>query len=161
MINFHKPLILIHQRSSESESDSVLSDSLWSHRLYSPCNSPGQNTGVGSLSLLQGIFPTGIKPRSPTWQVDSLPAEPQGKPENPGVGSLSLPQQMFLTQESILEPYFPSHLSGPCCTGSYWKGNTWLFGRLSAVTDRVLAQIVAWWGYWIITLEQRRNFEAK
>ena len=24
----------------------------------SPCNSPSQNTGVGSLSLLQGIFPT-------------------------------------------------------------------------------------------------------
>ena len=24
---------------------------------YSPCNSLGQNTGVGSLSLLQGIFP--------------------------------------------------------------------------------------------------------
>ena len=26
--------------------------------LYSPWNSPGQNTGVGSCSLLQGIFPT-------------------------------------------------------------------------------------------------------
>jgi len=26
--------------------------------LYSPWNSPEQNTGVGSLSLLQGIFPT-------------------------------------------------------------------------------------------------------
>ena len=28
------------------------------HVLYSPWNSPHQNTGVGSLSLLQGIFPT-------------------------------------------------------------------------------------------------------
>ena len=28
------------------------------HGLYSPWNSPGQNTGVCSLSLLQGIFPT-------------------------------------------------------------------------------------------------------
>ena len=28
------------------------------HRLYIPWNSPGQNTGVSSLSLLQGIFPT-------------------------------------------------------------------------------------------------------
>ena len=28
------------------------------HGLYSPGNSPGQNTGVGSLSLLQGIFPS-------------------------------------------------------------------------------------------------------
>ena len=38
-------------------------DSLWTHELYSPWNSPGQNTGVGSLSLLQEIFPTqGSKP---------------------------------------------------------------------------------------------------
>ena len=44
--------------SEESESRSVVSDSLWPHRLYSPWNSPGQNTGVGSISLLQGIFPT-------------------------------------------------------------------------------------------------------
>ena len=42
----------------ESESCSVVSDSLRPHELYSPWNSPGQNTGVGSLSLLQGIFPT-------------------------------------------------------------------------------------------------------
>ena len=28
------------------------------HGLYSPWNSPGQNMGVGSLSLIQGIFPT-------------------------------------------------------------------------------------------------------
>ena len=37
---------------------SVMSDSLRTHGLYSPWNFPGQNTGVGSLSLLQGIFPT-------------------------------------------------------------------------------------------------------
>ena len=43
---------------SESESFSVMFDSLWPHGLYSPWNSPGQNTDVGSLSLLQGIFPT-------------------------------------------------------------------------------------------------------
>ena len=36
----------------------VMSDSLWPHGLYSPWNSPGQYTGVGSLSLLQGFFPT-------------------------------------------------------------------------------------------------------
>ena len=40
-----------------SESRSVVSDSLWPHGLYSPRNSPVQNTGVTSLSLLQGIFP--------------------------------------------------------------------------------------------------------
>ena len=41
---------------SESESHSVMSDSLRPHELYSPWNSPGQNTGLGSLFLLQGIF---------------------------------------------------------------------------------------------------------
>ena len=39
-----------------SEGCSVVSNSLQSHGLYSPWNSPGQNTGVGSLSLLQGVF---------------------------------------------------------------------------------------------------------
>ena len=34
-----------------------------------------------------------MEPRSPAWQADSLPAEPQGKPRNIGVGSLSLLQQ--------------------------------------------------------------------
>ena len=36
----------------------VAPDSLQPHGLCSPWNSPGQNTGMGSLSLLQGIFPT-------------------------------------------------------------------------------------------------------
>ena len=35
-----------------------MSDSLQPHGLYSPWNSLGQNTAVGSLSFLQGIFPT-------------------------------------------------------------------------------------------------------
>ena len=35
-----------------------MSDSLQPHDLYSPWNCPDQNTGVGSLSVLQGIFPT-------------------------------------------------------------------------------------------------------
>ena len=52
--------------SFESESHSVLSSSLWPHGLYGPWNSPGQNTGVSSLSLLQGIFPTqGLNPGLP------------------------------------------------------------------------------------------------
>ena len=35
-----------------------MSNSSWPCGLYSPWNSPSQNTGVGSLSLLQGILPT-------------------------------------------------------------------------------------------------------
>ena len=42
----------------ECESCSVVSSCLWLHELYSSWNSPVQNTRMGSLSLLQGIFPT-------------------------------------------------------------------------------------------------------
>ena len=42
----------------------------------------------------------GIEPRSPTLQVDSLPAEPPRKLKNTGVGSLCLLQWVFPTQES-------------------------------------------------------------
>ena len=84
----------------ESENCPVVSNSLWSHGLYSPWNSPGQITGVGSLSLLQGIFPTRDQTRSPALQVGSLPAGPPRKPKNTGMGSLSLLQQIFSTQES-------------------------------------------------------------
>ena len=41
----------------------------------------------------------GIDPRSPTWEADSLPAEPPGKPKNTGMGSLSFLQWIFLTQK--------------------------------------------------------------
>ena len=70
------------QIQCESESLSVVSNCLRSHGLYSPWNSPGQNTGVGSLSLLQGIFPTqGPNTGLPEFLMASgffLPAEPQG-----------------------------------------------------------------------------------
>ena len=46
-------------------------------------------------------FPNpGIELRSPASQVDSLPAEPQGKPKNTGEGNLSLLQWIFPTQGS-------------------------------------------------------------
>ena len=49
---------------------------------YSPWDSLDQNTGVGSCSLLQGIFPTQGSNSSLLpflhWQVDSLPAELPG-----------------------------------------------------------------------------------
>ena len=54
------------QRLENSFSPSVMSDSLWSHRLQPPPppassvhgDSPGKNTGVGCHFLVQGIFPT-------------------------------------------------------------------------------------------------------
>ena len=79
---------------TESESCSVVSDSLrlefssriplWSGQ---PFSSPGDFSNPGA------------EPRSPTLQVDSLPAEPPGKPKNTGVDSLSLLQWMLPTQE--------------------------------------------------------------
>ena len=42
----------------------------------------------------------GIKPKSPTFQADSLPSDPPGKPKKTGLGSLSLLQGIFATQES-------------------------------------------------------------
>ena len=79
----------------EPRSPALQADSL-------PVETPGKpkNTGVGSLSLLQGIYPThGLKPGILHFRWILLPAEPQGKPKNTGVGSLSLLQRTFPTQE--------------------------------------------------------------
>ena len=60
-----KGFSIVNEEESDSESHSVMSDSLRPHGLYSPWNSLGQNTGMGSLSLLQRIFPTqGLNPVS-------------------------------------------------------------------------------------------------
>ena len=56
----------------------------WSRLLYPP---PGD------------LPNSAIEHRSPALQVDSLPSEPPGKPQNTGVGSLSLLQGIFPTQE--------------------------------------------------------------
>ena len=70
--------------SVESVSRSVVSNPLWPHRLQPawplcPWNSSGKNTGVGSHSLLQGIFPTqGSNPHLPHFKADSLLSEPPG-----------------------------------------------------------------------------------
>ena len=58
-----------------------MSDCLWPHELYSPWNSPGQNTGVGSLSLLQGIFPTqGSNPGLPHCRHSLYQLSQKGSP---------------------------------------------------------------------------------
>ena len=64
---------------------SILQAEYWSGQ---PFPSPGH------------LLNPGIEPRSPALQVDSLPAEPQGKPKSTGVGSLTLLQGIFPIQES-------------------------------------------------------------
>ena len=51
-----------------------------------------------AVSFSRGLSQAWDRARSPTLQVDSLPAEPKGKGRN-GVGSLSLLQGIFLAQE--------------------------------------------------------------
>ena len=66
---------------SDSESRSVMSNSLRPPGLHSPWNSPGQNTGVGSLSLLQGIFPSqGSNPGLPHCRQMLYQLSHQGSP---------------------------------------------------------------------------------
>ena len=80
-----------------SESHSVISNSFRLHGLW---NSPGQNPGVGAFPFSRGSSQPRNQAGVSALPMDSLPAEPQGKPKNTGVGSLSLLQQIFLTQES-------------------------------------------------------------
>ena len=77
-----------------------MSDSLWPHGLHSPWNSPGQNTGVGSLSLLQGIFPA------------------QGS--NPGLLHYSQIRYQLSHKES---PRIPEWVAYPFSRGSSWPRN--------------------------------------
>ena len=85
----------------EAQSHSVVSHSLWPRGLYSPWNSPGQNTGVGSLFLLWRIFPTqGSNPGSPALQADSLPTE--------------LPGKLFQKQKGLYFQNLPHWLHSAC-----------------------------------------------
>jgi len=85
-----------------------MSDSWQPHGLYSPWNSTGQNTGVGSHSLLQGIFPTqGLNPGLLHCRQILYWLSHKGSPTT-GVGSLSLLQWLFPTQES----YWVSCIAG-------------------------------------------------
>ena len=69
---------------SESESCSVVFNSLKPHGLHNPWNSPGHNTGVGSLSLLQGIFPTqGSNPGLPHCRRILYQLSHKGSPRIP------------------------------------------------------------------------------
>ena len=98
-----------------------MSDSLQPQGLYSSWNSPGQNTGVGSSPSSGNLPNAGIEPSSPTLQVDSLPAEPPGKPIH-GLESESEVTQSCLT----LRPHDPAAYRDPPSMGfssqEYWSG---------------------------------------
>ena len=88
-----------------SESCSVVSNSLRPHGLYSPWNSPGQNTGVGSHSLLQGIFPTqGSNPGLPHYRWILYHLSHQGSPV-----SFNIRCQIIYGLHLSLKSVFPFH----------------------------------------------------
>ena len=105
----------------KSESHSIVSDSLQPHGLYIPWNSPGQNTGVGSLSLLRGSS----QPRdwSLALQANSLSAEPQRKSKNTGVGSDPFSRESSQPRNRIrvscIAGRFLTELSGKWVLASY------------------------------------------
>ena len=68
--------------------------------IYSPWNSPGQNTGVGSLSLIQGIFPTqGLNQSLPHCRWILHQQSHQGSPRILEWVAYPLLQRIFPTQE--------------------------------------------------------------
>ena len=120
---------------SESESCSVLSDSLRPHGLYSPWNALGQNTRVGCPSLLQGTFLTQrSNPGLPhcRWIVYQLSHE----------GRLTIYFALLLRKTSLstqcLKNYKLSTL--PC-------GNT-SFSHLCTRTEHCLPKHFVWFFLW-------------
>ena len=88
----------------------MVSASLWPHRLYSPWDSPGQNTGVGNLSLLQGLFPTqGLKPGFPLCRRILHQLSHKGIPRMLKVQSIPMAWMVssLMTSPSLLGPHSP------------------------------------------------------
>ena len=81
------------------ESRSVMSDSLQPHWNAVHGILQARTPKWVAIPFSRDLPHPGIKPRSPTLQADSLPAEPPGKLKTTGVGSLSLFQGICLTQE--------------------------------------------------------------
>ena len=82
----------------ESESRLVV-PALQPHGLYNPWNSLAQNTGVGSLSLLQGIFPTqGSNPGLPLCREILYQLSHKGSPSILGWVAYPVSRGIFPTQ---------------------------------------------------------------
>ena len=80
-ISRHLWLIPVVTESCSVVSDSLQPRGLWPARLLCPWNSPGRSTSVGSLSLLQGIFPTqGSNPGLPHCRQTLYCLSHQGSP---------------------------------------------------------------------------------
>ena len=112
-------------------------------------NSPGNNTGVGCLALLQRNIPKlGIEPRSPTVQADCLPAEP---PVNPS-GS-----------ESTCNAGYPDSIPGSGKSAGEGIGYPLQYSWASLVSQLVknpLAMQETWVDPWVGKIPWRRKWQS-
>ena len=96
------------------DSCSVVSSFLWPRGPYSPLNSPGQNPGVGSPSLLQGIFPTqGLNPGLPHCRWILYQVSHKGSPNNSSqiTGHMvKAPKGLYLLPSSRVTCHGPTRL---------------------------------------------------
>ena len=121
-------------KESERASCSVVSNSLQPHGPYSPWNSPGLNIGVGSLSLLQGIFPT------------------QGS--NPG---LSYCRWILYQLSHKGSPIIPEWVAYPFSRGSSWPRN---WTRVCCIIHQILYDFTLYVEYrneWTINTHRQKE----
>ena len=131
--------------------------------IYSPWNSTGQNTGVGSLSLLQGIFPTqGLNPGLPHCRWILYQLSPKGSPRilewvaylfsswssDPGIGLGSLALQSYSLPVELSSSVVPfsSCLQFFPASGSFPM--SWLFtsgGQSIGTSASVLPMNIQGW----------------
>ena len=90
--------IKIFKNYTGSESHSIMSNSMWPHGLYSPWNSSGQNSEVGSLFLLQWISLQGSNPGLlHCRRILYCPSHHQRGPKQGPVSSLNCPMDFQST----------------------------------------------------------------
>ena len=121
----HLELRSTQTQPSESESRSVITDSLQPHGLYSPWNSLGQNTGVGSLSLLQGSFPTqGSNPNILHCRQILYQLSHKGNPDSTKIHSniLGIPYLLSLFLLSGMQRYKMKEIVQAISKLTIWRG---------------------------------------
>ena len=107
------PCMVISSESKKSLSHVRLE---WHHGPYSPWNSPGQNTRVGSCSLLQGIFPTqGSNPGLPHCRQILYWLSHQGSPDDKQCFLIKVSVNIFKHQVTLTGGQFPLVLNCCCC----------------------------------------------
>ena len=151
-----------------------MSESLQTHELYSPWNSPGQDTGVSSLALLQGIFLAqglnpdllhgrwnfyqvnpGIEPRSPALQMESLPGEPQRKP----LDICNLSKQILMSMKMVVQTLLP-YLMYRCESWIIKKANCRRIDAFELWSWRRLLRVL-WTAYKLILKEINTEYSLE